>query len=66
MVPARQQNVAIKAHAAGHAGGLDKAGNAECGVANPRRATSPAAVAAIAATTWAGQRAPWKDHEQAL
>jgi hypothetical protein len=29
MVPAKQQSAAIKAHAAGHAGGLDKAGNAE-------------------------------------
>jgi len=31
MVPARQQTAAIEARAAGHAGGLDKARNDECG-----------------------------------
>ena len=35
MVPARQQKAAIKARAAGHAGGLDKVRNAECGFLLP-------------------------------
>jgi hypothetical protein len=48
MVPARQQNVAIKAHAAGHAGGLDKAGNAECGVLLPCPKGCPAQAASAA------------------
>jgi hypothetical protein len=54
MVPARQQTAAIEARAAGHAGGLDKARNDECGCLLPCPKGCPAKAASAALQILAG------------
>ena len=54
MVPARQQNAAVKAHAAGHAGGVYMGGNGVGGFLVPCPKGCPAQAASAALQILAG------------